>query len=77
MNRKDIDNLLWNKLPEIINDKQKKNMINNLIAELRNADKIKNSGTRKEPVWILEKEKQQSAYIQQIAFNKIELNKNS
>ena len=53
MNRKDIDNLLWNKLPEIINDKQKKNMINNLIAELRTADKIINNGTRSNPDWIL------------------------
>ena len=57
MNRKDIDNLLWNKLPEIINDRQKKNMINNLISELRMAEKIINSGTKKDPVWILEKEK--------------------
>jgi len=56
MNRKDIDNLLWNKLPEIINDKQKKNMIKNLISELRTAEKIINSGTKKDSVWILEKE---------------------
>ena len=57
MNRKDIDNLLWNKLPEIINDNQKKNMIKNLISELRTADKIMNNGTKKDPIWILEKEK--------------------
>ena len=54
MNRTDIDNLLWNKLPEIINEKQKKNMIGNLISELRVANKIRNSGSRKDPVWILE-----------------------
>jgi len=53
MNRKDIDNLLWNKLPEIINDKQKKNMITNLISELRINDKIVNAGTDKNSVWIL------------------------
>jgi ATP-dependent DNA helicase RecG len=57
MNRKDIDNLLWNKLPEIINDKQKINMIKNLISELRILNRIINSGTKKDPVWILEIEK--------------------
>ena len=34
MGRKDIDELLWNKLPEWMNDKQKIK-INNLISELR------------------------------------------
>jgi len=55
MNRKDIDNLLWNKLPEIINDNQKKNMIKNLISELRENGKIVNVGTDKNSEWILKK----------------------
>jgi ATP-dependent DNA helicase RecG len=53
MSRKDIDSLLWNKLPEIINDKQKKYMVTNLISELRINDKIINIGTYKNPEWIL------------------------
>ena len=55
MNRNDIDNLLWNKLPEIINDKQKKNMIGNLLTELRAGGKIVNAGTDKNSKWILKR----------------------
>nr|WP_207234311.1 hypothetical protein [Pseudobacter ginsenosidimutans] len=36
LNRKDIDELLWKKLQEWMNDKQKKNKINNLLSNLRN-----------------------------------------
>ncbi|WP_312364878.1 RNA-binding domain-containing protein [Sphingobacterium sp.] len=51
--RNDIDELLWNKLPEWMNDKQKKIKINNLLGELRRNDKIINEGTFKMPRWVL------------------------
>lgn len=51
MSRPDIDKLLWNKLPDWMDDKQKKNKIGNLISELRMNQKIKNAGTDRNPVW--------------------------
>lgn len=51
--RKDIDELLWNKLPDWMDEKQKKNKVGNLIGELRNSNKIKNSGTFKDSKWVL------------------------
>lgn len=51
--RKDIDELLWNKLPDWMDEKQKKNKVGNLIGELRNNNKIKNSGTFKDSKWVL------------------------
>ncbi|WP_404980822.1 hypothetical protein [Capnocytophaga granulosa] len=56
MNIKDtqhIDKLLWEKLPDIQTDVQKKNKINNLLAELKKQNKIKNIGTFKTSVWVL------------------------
>jgi ATP-dependent DNA helicase RecG len=53
LSRKDIDELLWGKLPDILNDNQKKNKITNLIAELRQKGKITNQGTFAFPKWIL------------------------
>jgi ATP-dependent DNA helicase RecG len=55
LNRKDIDDLLWEKLPNLMTDIQKKNKITNLIAELRNNHKIKNDGSDAAPKWILYK----------------------
>lgn len=51
--RNDVDELLWNKLPEWMNDKQKKIKINNLLAELRKKNRIKNDGSDKKPKWVL------------------------
>ena len=65
MNRKDIDNLLWNKLPDIISDKQKKNMITNLISELRINHKIINSGTAKNSEWILTVLKEEKSILKE------------
>lgn len=42
MDRKDLDQLLWNKLPEVMDDEQRKNKVTNLIAELRRMNKIEN-----------------------------------
>lgn len=51
MTRKDIDELLWNKLPEWMDDKQRKIKVGNLIAELRRAGLIVNQGSDTRPVW--------------------------
>ncbi|HDL00874.1 MAG TPA: hypothetical protein ENH23_01400 [candidate division Zixibacteria bacterium] len=52
--RQDIDRLLLNKLPEVLDDKQKRTKVKNLLFEMANKDKsIKNTGTNRKPVWIL------------------------
>jgi ATP-dependent DNA helicase RecG len=53
MSRSDIDDLLWNKLPEWMSEKQKKVKVNNLLSELRRIQKIENQGTFKMPKWVL------------------------
>lgn len=55
LSRKDIDLLMWEKLPDIYNDKQKKVKVNNLIAELSRNGKIKNDGTDQAPEWVSNK----------------------
>jgi ATP-dependent DNA helicase RecG len=52
LNRKDIDDLLWEKLPGFMNDEQKNNKISNLIAQLRKKGKIKNIGIDKKSIWV-------------------------
>lgn len=42
--RSGIEELLWNKLPDILTDKQKKNKVTNLLSALRDEDKIRNEG---------------------------------
>ncbi len=52
--RQDIDRLLLSKLPEILDEKQKQNKINNLLSEMSRKDKtIKNIGSDKKPFWVL------------------------
>jgi hypothetical protein len=51
--RKEIDELLWDKLSDVLNHKQKENKINNLITSMRQAETIINTGSRKAPHWIL------------------------
>lgn len=53
LTRKDIDELLWNKLPEWMNDKQRKIKIGNLIGELRRKGKIANGGSDTHSSWSL------------------------
>lgn len=43
MTRRDIDELLWNKLPEWMTEEQKKNKVMNLITELRKNQIIENT----------------------------------
>lgn len=49
--RSEIDRLLLDKLPEVLNEKQKKAKIHNLMAELARKGKIKNRGSRGHPAW--------------------------
>jgi len=53
INRSDVDELLWNKLPDWMSEQQKKHKVNNLLAELRHKGAIKNIGTDNKPNWIL------------------------
>ena len=53
MSRADIDTLLWDKLPDILTDAQKKNKIGNLLTELRKTEKIKNIGGFSNSIWVL------------------------
>lgn len=53
LTRKDIDELLWNKLPEWMTEPQKKTKIGNLITELRKSNKITNKGSLGKPKWVL------------------------
>ena len=50
LGRPKINELLWNKLPEALNDKQKENKITNLLASLRRDGKIKQGEKRQ---WVL------------------------
>ena len=53
LSRKDIDELLWNKLPDWMNEKQKKNKVGNLISELRINNKIRNADIPSRSKWVL------------------------
>ena len=53
MSRAEIDELLFDKLSDSLDDTQKKNKIMNLIQEMRRNKKIKNIGTRESSKWIL------------------------
>jgi len=52
LSRKDIDDLVLEKLPDIYDSKQKKVKINNLIAELSRKGEIRNAGNTHSPVWV-------------------------
>ncbi|EDM36246.1 putative transcriptional regulator [Pedobacter sp. BAL39] len=51
--RKDIDELLSNKLPGWMDEQQKKFKVNNLLSEMRKKEMIQNEGTFAKPKWIL------------------------
>jgi len=55
LERKEIDELLWSKLSEWMDDKQRKNKIGNLLSELRMKERIENTGTFTKPKWSLKK----------------------
>lgn len=52
--RKDIDNLLLDKLSDALDDQQKKNKVRNIIYAMTNHDKtIVNKGSYVKSVWAL------------------------
>lgn len=53
LDRKDIDDLLWKKLPDWMEDKQRKIKINHLLSELREKQIIRNEGSYTKPKWVL------------------------
>jgi ATP-dependent DNA helicase RecG len=54
MSKQDIRNLLWDKLPDVLDEQQKENKVTNLISELSNKrNEIRNKGSRKKPNWVL------------------------
>lgn len=52
VSREDIDNLLLDKLPEVLNKEQKLDKIHNLISSLA-GKKIRNMGSRRTSKWVL------------------------
>lgn len=55
MTRQDIDELLWNKLPDWMDEKQRKTKVGNLLGELKRGDRITNVSAKKTPSWVLVK----------------------
>lgn len=51
--RKDIDELLWEKLSDALTDEQKKNKIGNILSSLRRRGAVKNFGSKTAPEWKL------------------------
>lgn len=55
--RRDLDELLLDKLPEYMGQKQRRTKVSNLINELANKlGQIENKGSRRKPVWIVKKD---------------------
>jgi len=53
VNRKEIDELLWEKLPEVLSERQKKDKIHNLISYLAAKERIRNEGTNRSSKWVI------------------------
>lgn len=51
--RNEIDEIISDKLPDLMTEKQRKIKINNLLQEMVKEGSIKNTGTRTKPTWIL------------------------
>jgi ATP-dependent DNA helicase RecG len=51
--RRDIDNLLLEKLGDRLDESQKRNKVALLLTRLRRASRIRNAGSRKAPRWVL------------------------
>ncbi|MFH0782291.1 MAG: hypothetical protein V2B20_10125 [Pseudomonadota bacterium] len=55
--RKDLDELLFSKLPEVLTQEQKEHKVRNLLQSLRRGGVIQNAGSNKLPVWVLVSER--------------------
>ena len=54
--KKDIRDLLWDKLPNALNDTQKENKIRNLLSSMKKKDIIEpNSSNQQKSYWVLKK----------------------
>lgn len=53
LSRKEIDKLLWRLLPDLLDDKQKKDKITNLLTKLRKLGKIKNKSQGPNSEWLI------------------------
>ncbi|NOX09589.1 MAG: transcriptional regulator [Gammaproteobacteria bacterium] len=51
--RKEIDDILYEKLSDVLSDKQKKTKVGHLLTQLRMADIIYNAGSKAAPEWRL------------------------
>lgn len=51
--RRDINDLLWDKLSDALDDKQKQNKVMNLLTKMRRSGQIRNAGTRARSQWVL------------------------
>ena len=51
VDRREIDQALMPKLPDLLTDGQKRSRISNLLQDLRRSGKIVNQGTRSQPAW--------------------------
>ena len=51
--RKEMDELLFPKLPEVLTREQKEHKVRNLLQVLRRGGIIRNAGSRSTPIWIL------------------------
>ncbi|MDD2464130.1 MAG: putative DNA binding domain-containing protein [Desulfobulbus sp.] len=51
--RKDLDELLFSKLPEVLTHEQKAHKVRNLLQSLRRGGVIRNAGSNKAPEWVL------------------------
>lgn len=51
--RQEINDLLWDKLSDALDDEQKRNKITNLLAKMRRAGQIRNAGSTQKPRWVL------------------------
>lgn len=53
LTRKDINELLWNKLPDWMDDNQRSNKVTNLLTACRKKGKIVNQGSDSQSKWVL------------------------
>ena len=51
--RKDVDDLLWDKLSDALDEAQRANKIGNLLSSLRRKGVIFNAGSKPAPAWKL------------------------
>ena len=52
VNRETIDMLLFDKLPEVLSDSQKKTKVHNLLSGLSRKGLIRNTGSKTQPRWV-------------------------